>query len=368
MKTIDRYLIGRFMTPFLYCIFAFLILYITYEVSINLDEFLKNKIEVSMLLRYYFLKVPLILVNSTPLAMLLALLYDLGNMNRHHEIVAMRASGIHIDRIILPFLIVAVIFGVIIFFINDQFVCKYAFEETVLKKQIFDGEEVVEDDIWKNLPFRNPSADRDWFIESFNRQTKDLTGIVVREFGDDGEINQKVIAQKAQWVGGQWLFLDGSIYFYNEEGLPHLDDDGEYREPKKFKKMLMAYKENPEDFENTRKHLATMSFMSLLRYLMIQNKNSRLYRASLVDLHNKIAFPFVCIIAVLVGIPFAIKTQRGGFIKGIGISVMLFLAYYGISIISIMMGKNGYLTPFISVWIPNVIFMIFGAFLVKNAA
>jgi len=368
MKTIDRYLLGRFMVPFLYCIFAFLILYITYEVSINLDEFLKNKIELPMLLRYYFLKVPLILVTSTPLAILLALLYDLGNMNRHHEIVAMRASGIHIDRIILPFLVLATILAIIIFFINDQFVCKYAFEETVLRKQIFDGEKPVEDHLWKNIPFRNPSSNRDWFIESFNLETKELTGIIVREFGDDGDITQKVIAKEAKWIDGQWLFLDGSIYFYNQEGLPHLNDEGEYREPKNFSKMLMPYNVTPEDFENTRKHLATMSFRSLLRYLMIQNKKSRLYRASLVDLHNKIAFPFVCIVAVLVGIPFAIKTQRGGFIKGIGISVIMFLAYYGISIISTMMGKNGFFAPVVAVWIPNVIFMVFGAFLIKNAA
>ncbi|MCD6460314.1 LptF/LptG family permease [bacterium] len=368
MKIIDKYLIRRFMTPFLYCIFAFLILYITYDASINLDEFLKNKIGLHILLRYYFIKCPMIIVTSTPLAILLALLYDIGNMNRHHEIIAMRASGIHIDRIILPFLVVAVTCAVIIFFINDQFVCKYAFEESVLKKQIFEGEKTVQYELWKNMPFRNPSANRDWFIESFNLETKELSGVIVREFGDDGEINQKVIAKKAKWIDGQWLFLDGSIYFYNKEGLPQLSDEGQYREPKKFSKMLMTYNVTPEDFENTRKHLATMNFMSLLRYLMLQNKNSRLYRSTLVDLHNKIAFPFVCIIAVLVGIPFAIKTQRGGFIKGIGISMILFLAYYGISIISTMMGKNGFFTPFVAVWIPNVIFMIFGIFLIKNAA
>lgn len=367
MKLIDRYLITRFLTPFTYCIFSFVILFITYDLSVNMEEFLKNQVTFDLLLRFYVLRIPVILVNSTPLAILLSLLYDLGNMNRHHEIVAMRASGIHIDRIILPFLIMGAVFAVVIFLINDQIVCKYAYEEEQLKKEIFEGETATVSTIWKNIPFRNPSSNRDWFIESFDLQSNKLEGIIVREFSPEGQIMQKVVARSAQWIDYQWLFYDGSIYYYSEEGLPQVSEGGE-GEPKTFSKMFMPYTVTPEDIENTRKNISTMNFRSLLRYLMIQNKHSRLYRAILVDLHHKIAFPFVCIIAVLVGIPFAIQTQRGGFIKGIGVSIIIFLAYYGMSMISIALGKKGILPPFVAVWIPNVIFLAFGGVMIKKAA
>ncbi len=368
MKIIDRYLVTRFLTPFTYCIFSFVVLYITYDLSINLDEFIKNKVTVDKLVAFYMIRIPLILVNSTPLAILLSLLYDLGNMNRHHEIVAMRASGIHIDRIIVPFLIIGAVLAVLVFIINDQIVCKYAYEEEQLRQEIFDGYDSELAIIWKNIPFRNPSVNHDWFMESFNVKTNEMIGVVVREFADTGQIVKKIVAKNARWFNNQWLFEDGSVYLYNEDGLPQVSEDEDEQAPKPFTKMLMPYSITPEDIENTRKNISTMNFRSLLRYLMIQNKNSRLYRAILVDLHHKIAFPFVCIIAVLVAIPFAITTQRGGFIKGIGISIVIFLAYYGISLMTVGMGKNGLLPPFVSVWIPNLIFLIFGGVLIKKAA
>jgi len=370
MKLIDRYLISHFLIPFGYCIFAFLILYITYDLSVNLDEFLKNKVGIGLLCKLYLLKIPLILVNSTPLAILLSLLYSLGNMNRHHEIVAMRACGIHIDRILLPFLVIGFFLAGLVFFINDQFVCKYSFQESILQQEIFKGGNSNKSSrVWQMFPFRNPASNRDWFIESFDFKTQELKGVVVREFANDGAtIEKKVMAESGKWIDGKWIFFNGTIYHYTREGLPVMTNDDKEGKPHKFSKLILPYEVTPQDIENSRRDISTMGFYSLLRYLMMQNKSSILYRKILVDLHYKIAFPFVCVIAVLVGIPFAIRTQRGGFIKGVGLSIIIFLAYYGLSIISMSMGKEGILPPFLSVWIPNALFLVFGGFLLKNAA
>lgn len=370
MKLIDRYLIAHFLIPFCYCIFAFLILYITYDLSINLDEFLKSEVSIGLLWRFYLLKIPIILVNSTPLAILLALLYSLGNMNRHHEIIAMRACGIHIDRILLPFLVMGFILACFIFVMNDQFVCRYSFQESMLQQEIFkDSKSGKSSNIWKMFPFRNPASNRDWFIESFNFKTQELKGVVVREFANDGAtIEKKIMAESGKWIDGKWFFYNGTIYHYTQEGLPVMSNTDITDIPQKFTELIMNYEVTPQDIENSRKDIASMNFHSLLRYLMMQNKGTGLYRKILVDLNYKIAFPFVCIIAVLVGIPFAIKTQRGGFIKGVGLCIIIFLGYYGLSIVSMSMGKEGILPPFLSVWIPNIIFLFFGGYLLKKAA
>lgn len=368
MRLIDRYLLKNFFVPFFYCIFAFVILYITYDVSVNLDIILKNQVGILSLVKYYAFFVPVILVNSTPITILLALLYSLGSMNRHHEIVAMRASGIHIDRIILPFIIVGTISAVVIFLINDQIVSRYSFEENALRDELFDDEPMQASTIWKNFPFRNPSTNRDWFIELFDYKHNTLQGVTVREFDDNGKITRKIIAKEAHYNNGEWEFLDGTIYYYDDEGIPAMSNGAQSLKPKYFEKIQISYDISPDDFENSRRNISSMNFRALLRYLRMQSKESGLYRKILVDLHYKIAFPFVCIIAVLIGIPFAIKTQRGGFIKGIGVCIIIFLAYYVISVLSLTLGKKGYMTPLIAVWLPNVIFLVFGGFLIKNAA
>ncbi|MEW6535974.1 MAG: LptF/LptG family permease [Candidatus Auribacterota bacterium] len=368
MRLIDSYLIKSFLKPFFYCMFAFIILYITYDVSINLDMIIKNKVSFFKLLTYYSINVPFILINSTPIAILLSLLYSLGQMNRHHEIVAMRASGIHIDRIIAPFLIIGAMFSLIVFLINDQIVCRYSYEEKALRQEIFDDEPQQVSTLWNKFPFRNPAANRDWFIEQYDFSVNEMKGVTVREFADDGHMRRKVIAEHAKWENSKWIFFNGTIYHYTADGLPAMTNTESGRAPEPFENLTMEYNVTPEDFENSRRDIGSMNFRALLRYLKMQNKGSVLYRKIQVDLHYKIAFPFVCIIAILIGIPFAVKTQRGGFIKGIGISIIIFLAYYGISIISLSLGKQGMLLPVIAVWIPNIAFLCFGGYLIKTAA
>ena len=82
-----------------------------------------------------------------------------------------------------------------------------------------------------------------------------------------------------------------------------------------------------------------------------------------VDLHGKIAFPFVCLVMTLLGIPFAFSMGRKGTLVGIGLSVVIAMVYWGAIGVFRSLGYVSYLAPFLAAWTPNLVFGLAGIYL-----
>jgi lipopolysaccharide export system permease protein len=96
--------------------------------------------------------------------------------------------------------------------------------------------------------------------------------------------------------------------------------------------------------------------------------SNKTVRNLLVELHYKTAFPFISLIMVLIGTPFAIKSTRGGVLMGMGMSIVIGLLYYTVIAVSYNLGKAGLLHPFVAAWLSNVIFTAIGIRLINKRA
>jgi lipopolysaccharide export system permease protein len=87
-----------------------------------------------------------------------------------------------------------------------------------------------------------------------------------------------------------------------------------------------------------------------------------------VEIHKKFSIPFACIIFVLVGSPLAIRMGRSGMNMAIGLSILFFLVYYVCLIGGEKLADRGLVKPFISMWLPNIIFFVLASILLRKAA
>jgi lipopolysaccharide export system permease protein len=127
--------------------------------------------------------------------------------------------------------------------------------------------------------------------------------------------------------------------------------------------MEFPFPENWESFQTIERQSGEMSYAELRTY--VQKIQSAGYDATryLVDLYSKLSYPFLNLIMVLIGIPFALKTGRsGGVAISIGIIVMIGFAYCVTFYIFLSFGKSGILSPFLSSWIPTLLFGLAGIF------
>ena len=122
MRLLDRYLLRELLIPFSYCLVGFLIFWISSDVFAHVSEFQKERLKLPEVLEYYLVKMPEMMVTVLPIAFLLALLYALTNHARHHEITAIRAAGVSLARIALPYLGLGFLLSLLVFAINELWV------------------------------------------------------------------------------------------------------------------------------------------------------------------------------------------------------------------------------------------------------
>ncbi|MEA3560579.1 MAG: LptF/LptG family permease [Candidatus Omnitrophota bacterium] len=359
MRILDRYLIKQFILPFLYCILIFIVLYVIIDIFDHLDEILREQIELVILGRYYLAFIPIIFIQTTPIALLLSTIYTLGTLNRHNEITAMRTNGISIFRIINPFIITGLILSLLSFVIADKIVPKSSAITASIKQEEMKRGPKKENLLTDVTAYGIPN--RLIYIKNYDIKRKELSGIIILEQDKTGMIISKIIANQAKWEGKNWRFYNITIY--------NLDNDGNIiGAPLNYAEKVLDIRERPEDLQKQQTDPMFLSYRELRHNInkfkwVGKERTKRL----LIDLYCKISFSFVNLIIILIGIPLALAIKaRGGLLMGLGVSMAVGFLYYTTMAISVALGKGGLLPPLLSAWLANIIFAGIGIIALKK--
>lgn len=82
-----------------------------------------------------------------------------------------------------------------------------------------------------------------------------------------------------------------------------------------------------------------------------------------VEIYKKYSIPFACVVFVFIGAPLGIITRRGGFGVAAGMSLGFFLLYWASLIGGEKLADRELLSPFLSMWIANIILGTIGLYL-----
>ncbi|MBI2876902.1 MAG: LptF/LptG family permease [Candidatus Tectomicrobia bacterium] len=76
------------------------------------------------------------------------------------------------------------------------------------------------------------------------------------------------------------------------------------------------------------------------------------------DMHAKLSFPLSCLVMILVGIPFSLRSSRsGGLALGVICGIALGFTYWILSSIGLSLGHAGRLPPLVAGWGANALFL-----------
>lgn len=93
MTLLDSYLLRKILVPLVYCVAGFISVWLVWDLSSNLPDFLSGHATFAQLSRFYLLQLPSVLMLSIPVGLLLSLLYTLTQMSRRNEIISMLCAG-----------------------------------------------------------------------------------------------------------------------------------------------------------------------------------------------------------------------------------------------------------------------------------
>jgi lipopolysaccharide export system permease protein len=361
MKILNRYLIKNFIFPFSYCLFLFIFLYVIADIFSNLEDILRNRVPIPMLLQYYTASMPAIFVQTLPIASLLAIVYMLSVFNRNNELTAAKACGISIKQLLLPIFMLSMILGLLNFIMNETAVPNGMVKAERIKSEYIKS--VYGDDkkpsLIKNLTFYG-KKNQLVYAQEFNTGEGSLTGVIIIERDSARRLRRKILAAKALWEAGNWTFYDCVIYRFDSAGRTSGN-------PLVFEEKIVGLAETPAQLQRYEFQSGYMNYRELKNHIdRLSGSNSKILNSMKTDLYFKTALPFVSIIIMLLGIPFALSTKRGGAMAGIGTSIFIGLLYYGSIYIVLAIGKGGLLPPLVAAHLPNALFLFIAFMLLKR--
>src|SRR5476651_1952474 len=119
VKTIDRYIMGKYLGTFTFTLAMFALITVMFDVSERLDNFLKNKAPLhDIVFQYYAGVVPFFLNMLSPLINFLAVIFFTAKMANQTEIVPILSGKASFNRFLRPYFISSTLIFIVFFFAN----------------------------------------------------------------------------------------------------------------------------------------------------------------------------------------------------------------------------------------------------------
>ena len=120
-RILDEYILREFTNMFFLVMAGFTMLMIVFTFFDLLKDILKNNTPLFIVGEYLLNLTPSLLYQIVPLAVLIAALVTFGVMNRNSEIVAIKATGISLYRLIVPVVAIAAALAVALFLFDQYY-------------------------------------------------------------------------------------------------------------------------------------------------------------------------------------------------------------------------------------------------------
>jgi lipopolysaccharide export system permease protein len=371
MRLLDRYLLRELLLPLGYCLSGFLLFWITFDLLSELNGFQEDNVSTANIVRYYLFKTPELLVTVMPIALLLALLYALTNHARHNELTAMRAAGLSLGRLSMPYLGVGLAFSFILLAMNELWVPKGDDVARDLVRRQDSSSRPAGDKRWRhNLNFRNGRDGRIWNIGAFNTVTFEMLNPQVEWSTPDA--SYRLIAHSAIRTNDCWVFQGV------REITAVMGKEGDFSEMQTNSLAVAEFSETPEQIKSEIKvsRLANfrtakdvqLSIVEILNYLRLHPNLAPHNQALLyTKLHERLAAPWTCLVVVLIALPFGALSGRRNVFAGVASSVFICFTFFVLLRFALALGTGGYIPSWLAAWCPNALFAMVGVWLTLRA-
>ncbi len=348
MTILSKHIFKEFITLVAGVLIGIIVVYLCIEFLQKADRLIKYRATIVQVTKYFLYSIPGMISMSLPMATLIAAVISLGNLSRHNEIIAMRASGLSLAKIIAPMLAGGLLISLIGFMNNEIIMPMYSARANYIRNVEIEKKQqrvmFQQHKLWLKGP-DNSIAN----IELVAPNRREILGLNVYKLTPDYSVRERIKAGSLVWENGAWRLRNSRTFTNSGDGVISRQSDGE----------IFNIVENPDDLGMIVKNSEEMNFTEMWDYVK-RLKNSG-YKAVTyeVDLHSKLAFPLSSLLMVMIAIPFSIhKVRGGGAATGFAFAVMIAFFYWMLASVGASLGHSGALAPAIAAWFANIFFAV----------
>lgn len=302
---------------------------------------------------------------AVPISIYFSTIFSLNRMSGDSEYVAMRAGGLDKKNILLPYLIVAIMTGVCLYFLNQQLVPDS--HRAVRKKiKIISSTSLIQG--LKSGQFFTNLSNITIFPSYVDEKTKDIEEIFLHIFEPQTSLNKVIVAKSGKIIHdkNEKTGLESFKLFLKDGSILNRDRDNKDIEKILFKEYELPISEQRFNYRTVTKeimmnHTELASFIAggVEKAVEMGFKEKDFFNAR-YEYWNRINTPILCLILTFLGFGLGVTGNRGKGKNSSGKAILLLIGYYIIYFAFVSQAKDDKIPVILCAIVPNFLLFLVG--------
>ena len=361
LRILDKYIFREVCKAFLFGICAFSAVFIGSGTLFKIAKYITDYgASLSAVIKVFIFGLPNVIMWTFPMSMLLATLLTFGRLSSSSEITAMKSCGIGFFRIATPAIILGFFVSIAAILFNEHVVpwANTAYRNVVYYEiQGNTGAKSQDHIILKDI--KDGQIQRLLYARRYDADSQSLQNVTLQEFNDAGKVSHVENAEYAEYEGKEWIMHNGMLYDIS---------DGESEHTLRFNTQVLPISASPRQIVREQKNPEELTMKELKAQIRIMKTQYVDTNKLETELYQRITVPMASLIFALIGVPLGLQPTRKSSSAGFAMSVIIIFFYYALMTMANAIGRSGALSPMLAVWIPNIVGLIAGLFLIRKAS
>jgi lipopolysaccharide export system permease protein len=355
MRKLDRYLLRELTVPFLIGTAAVVLMFQANMLIAQLKTVQVQSIPFSAILQIVFYATPKFLNMTLPVGMALASSMAVSRLVRESELTAVRAAGTSILRVMVPIALFGVLVSGASWYLAEKVApaAEQLADKRMAESAILGGSPQFRSNV---IVYLNEWTACIGTVSGGPERSFSLTDVLLVSRDAKGA-TRLIAAKTGSYKEGIWRLDDVYVRVLSGNDLISAKPSGP---------MVINNRIAMENFfiQPSSPEMPTPQLQKMIQAAKASGQDTTMAE---VELHSRFSIPAACAILALVGPVFAVWLARRGAFVGVFLSTLLCFLWYNIYVITTqILAKDGYLSPAVAAWAPNVLFFIAGVIALRR--
>lgn len=360
MNTIDRYILKKVLTTFVYVVLMFTAIILVIDITEKIDKFARNQLNLFVILGYYGDFLPWIVGLLTPITVFITIVFVTARLAAHSEIIAILSGGTSFRRLLVPYFTASAIIASASFVLNGWVIPQSNRSRVAFELKYFENKVMYD----RRNVHMQVAPDNYLFLQNFNKRTSSGYLFTLEKF-ENNRLVEKLSADNIAWdsVSRKWTLRNWTIKRVDEMFDERKMAGAMNRSGQVLDTTLII---SPADFEDESRHYDGMTISELRNHIRkMRSRGMTGVESYQTELFIRFSAPFTTFILVFMGVIVSARKARGGTGLQTAIGFLLSFVFILFFMLSRTFAEAGSLPPFMAAWIPNLIFATISIFMYK---
>ena len=354
-KLLDRYIIRKFLGTYVFAIVLLLAIVVMFDINEKLDSFITAPLQATIV-DYFLNFLPYFANQFSPLFTFIAVIFFTSKLAGNSEIIAMFSTGMSFRRLLRPYMVSATIIAALSFVLSAYIippanVKRINYTNTYVKNKRVDyGSNIM----------LMVAPGQIAYMNRYDNISRVGHRFSLESFDENKRLVSRLTATSIRWdTLYNWRVMDYTIRDFHQDR--ELIDKGRQLD------TIIPFE--PRDFLISVNDHEKMTSPELSDYIERQKQRGvGNIKSFEVERERRYAMTAAAFILTVIGMTLSVRKVKGGMGLNIGIGLVLSFSYILFMTITQTFALSGLTSPFVAMWIPNLIYILIAIILYRRAS